>query len=116
MFAAGQWRASRCERGHDVERGRGRRQGLAACRAGLETRSAAPQKQASLPSWSRAFPPTILASASSRRARSASSPRNPKIPDDAFMVKRLPGYSPDLAARIVYPVAFDALGSQAVFL
>ena len=46
----------------------------------------------------------------------ASSPRNPKIPDDAFMVKRLPGYSPDLAARIVYPVAFDALGSQAVFL
>ncbi len=30
--------------------------------------------------------------------------------DDAFMVKRLPGYSPDLAGRIVYPAAFDALG------
>ena len=35
---------------------------------------------------------------------------HPKIPDDAFMVKRLPGYSPDLAGRIVYPAAFDALG------
>jgi putative acetyltransferase len=34
---------------------------------------------------------------------------HPKIPDDAFMVKRLPGYSPDLAGRIVYPAAFDAL-------
>jgi putative acetyltransferase len=30
--------------------------------------------------------------------------------DDAFMVKRLPGYSADLAGRIVYPAAFDALG------
>jgi len=35
---------------------------------------------------------------------------HPKIPDEAFMVKRLPGYRPDLAGRIVYPVAFDALG------
>src|SRR5262245_4912551 len=35
---------------------------------------------------------------------------HPKIPDAAFMVKRLPGYSPDLAGRIVYPAAFDALG------
>jgi len=26
------------------------------------------------------------------------------------MVKRLPGYSPDLAGRIVYPPAFDVLG------
>jgi putative acetyltransferase len=33
-----------------------------------------------------------------------------KIPDDAFMVKRLPGYSPDLAGRIIYPAAFDVLG------
>ncbi len=33
-----------------------------------------------------------------------------KIPDEAFMVKRLPGYSPDLAGRIAYPAAFDALG------
>ena len=33
-----------------------------------------------------------------------------RCPDDAFMVKRLPGYSPDLAGRIVYPAAFDALG------
>ena len=30
--------------------------------------------------------------------------------DDAFMIKRLAGYSPDLAGRIVYPAAFDALG------
>ena len=30
--------------------------------------------------------------------------------DEAFMVKRLPGYGPDLAGRIVYPAAFDALG------
>jgi putative acetyltransferase len=35
---------------------------------------------------------------------------HPKIPDDAFMVKRLPGYSPDLAGRIRYPAAFDGLG------
>lgn len=35
---------------------------------------------------------------------------HPKIPDEAFMVKRLPGYRPDLAGRIVYPVAFRALG------
>jgi len=34
----------------------------------------------------------------------------PTIPDEAFMVKRLPGYSSDLAGRIVYPPAFDALG------
>jgi putative acetyltransferase len=33
-----------------------------------------------------------------------------KIPDDAFMVKRLPGYSPDLPGRIIYPAAFDVLG------
>ena len=37
---------------------------------------------------------------------------HPKIPDEAFMIKRLPGYSPDLAGRIVYPAAFDALGYQ----
>jgi putative acetyltransferase len=35
---------------------------------------------------------------------------HPKIPDAAFMVKRLPGYSPNLAGRIVYPAAFDVLG------
>jgi putative acetyltransferase len=35
---------------------------------------------------------------------------HPKIPDAAFMVKRLPGYTADLAGRIVYPAAFDALG------
>ena len=35
---------------------------------------------------------------------------HPKIPDEAFMVKRLPGYSPGLAGRIVYPAAFDVLG------
>jgi putative acetyltransferase len=33
-----------------------------------------------------------------------------KIPDDAFMVKRLPGYVDELAGRITYPPAFDALG------
>ena len=35
---------------------------------------------------------------------------HPKIPDEAFMIKRLRGYSPDLAGRIVYPAAFDFLG------
>ena len=35
---------------------------------------------------------------------------DPKIPDDAFMVKRLPGYRPDLAGQIIYPAAFDVLG------
>jgi putative acetyltransferase len=35
---------------------------------------------------------------------------HPKIPDEAFMVKRLPGYSPDIAGRIVYPAAFEVLG------
>jgi putative acetyltransferase len=37
-------------------------------------------------------------------------PPNPKIPIEAFMVKRLPGFSADLAGRIVYTAAFDALG------
>lgn len=31
------------------------------------------------------------------------------IPDAAFMVKRLPGYTPELAGRVVYPAAFDHL-------
>jgi putative acetyltransferase len=35
---------------------------------------------------------------------------HPTIPDEAFMVKRLPGYTPGLAGRIVYPPAFDVLG------
>ena len=35
---------------------------------------------------------------------------HPKIPDPAFMIKRLPGYSPDLAGRLVYPPSFDVLG------
>ena len=35
---------------------------------------------------------------------------HPTIPDEAFMVRRLTGYSPRLAGRIVYPAAFDALG------
>jgi putative acetyltransferase len=38
-------------------------------------------------------------------------PPNPDIPAEAFMVKRLPGFSPDLAGRIVYTAAFDALRS-----
>lgn len=37
-------------------------------------------------------------------------PPNPQIPEEAFMVKRLPGFSPDLAGRIVYPPSFDVLG------
>jgi putative acetyltransferase len=32
------------------------------------------------------------------------------IPDEAFMVKRLPAYVAELAGRISYPPAFDALG------
>jgi predicted N-acetyltransferase YhbS len=35
---------------------------------------------------------------------------NPKIPDPAFMVKRLRGYTPDIAGRIVYPAFYDVLG------
>ena len=35
---------------------------------------------------------------------------HPKIPDEAFMVRRFPGYTPDVAGQIVYPEAFDALG------
>ena len=31
--------------------------------------------------------------------------------DDAFMVKRLPGYTADLAGKIVYPASFDVLGN-----
>jgi putative acetyltransferase len=31
------------------------------------------------------------------------------IPEEAFMVKRFPGYDPALAGRIVYPPAFDGL-------
>src|SRR5262245_8913125 len=37
---------------------------------------------------------------------------HPKIPADALMVKRLPGYSADLAGRIANPAAFDALGYE----
>ena len=33
------------------------------------------------------------------------------IPDDAFMVKRLPVYETTLAGRVVYPPAFDHLAS-----
>jgi putative acetyltransferase len=35
---------------------------------------------------------------------------NPKIPDPAFMVKRLRGYTQHLAGRIVYPAFYDVLG------
>ena len=35
---------------------------------------------------------------------------HPRIPDDAFMVKRFPGYSDELAGRVIYPPAFGALG------
>ena len=31
------------------------------------------------------------------------------IPDDAFMIKKLPGYEPALAGGVVYPPAFDHL-------
>ncbi len=31
------------------------------------------------------------------------------IPDAAFMVRRLPGYEPALAGRVVYPSAFDGV-------
>ena len=34
---------------------------------------------------------------------------NPAIPAEAFMLKKLPGYTPDLAGRIIYPAAFDVL-------
>jgi putative acetyltransferase len=36
----------------------------------------------------------------------------PSIPDEAFMVKRLPGYTADLAGRIVYPPSFAVLGYE----
>jgi putative acetyltransferase len=36
-------------------------------------------------------------------------PPHAEIPDEAFMVKRLPGYEPGLAGRVVYPPAFDHL-------
>lgn len=38
-------------------------------------------------------------------------PASPAIPDEAFMLKRLPGYRPDLAGRIVYPPAFDVVAA-----
>jgi putative acetyltransferase len=34
---------------------------------------------------------------------------SPTIPDEAFMVKRLRSYTPDIAGRIVYPPAYDVL-------
>ena len=34
---------------------------------------------------------------------------HPSILDDAFMVKRLPGFEADLAGNVVYPEAFDHL-------
>jgi putative acetyltransferase len=36
-------------------------------------------------------------------------PPRERIPDEAFMVKRLPGYEPGLAGRVVYPPAFDGV-------
>ena len=36
---------------------------------------------------------------------------SPTIPDDAFMVRRFATYAPDVAGRVVYPAAYDALGS-----
>jgi putative acetyltransferase len=36
-------------------------------------------------------------------------PPRKDIPDAAFMVKRLPGYKPGLAGRIVYPSTFDGV-------
>jgi putative acetyltransferase len=36
-------------------------------------------------------------------------PPSESIPPAAFMMKRLPGYSPELAGRIVYTSAFDVL-------
>lgn len=38
-------------------------------------------------------------------------PASPAIPHEAFMLKRLPGYRPDLAGRIVYPPAFDVVAA-----
>jgi putative acetyltransferase len=34
---------------------------------------------------------------------------SPRIPDEAFMVKRLPGWHPSLAGRVVYPPSYDGL-------
>jgi hypothetical protein len=73
-------------------------------------RSAAPRRQASPPSWSRALPRTTLGFGFERASALGFVSPHPKIPDEAFMVKRLPGYSPHLAGRILYPAAFDALG------
>jgi putative acetyltransferase len=36
----------------------------------------------------------------------------PNVPDEAFMVRRLATWSPDLAGRVVYPAAYDALGQH----
>jgi putative acetyltransferase len=38
---------------------------------------------------------------------------HPKIPDAAFMVRRLSTYSPDLAGHVEYPAAFAALKRRA---
>jgi putative acetyltransferase len=37
-------------------------------------------------------------------------PPSERIPDEAFMVRRLSRYDPALAGRVVYPAAFDPLG------
>jgi putative acetyltransferase len=34
---------------------------------------------------------------------------SPRIPDEAFMVKRLPGWHPSLAGRVMYPPSYDGL-------
>jgi putative acetyltransferase len=36
-------------------------------------------------------------------------PPSATVPDEAFMVRRLPGYTPELVGRVVYPPAFDHL-------
>ena len=35
---------------------------------------------------------------------------SPTIPDEAFMVRRFATFTPDLAGRVVYPPAYEALG------
>ena len=74
--------------------------GPAAFRRGLapdpRSCSAARKLPASLRSWSKGFPPTTRASASSAQAALGFIAPHPKIPDDAFMVKRLAGYEPGL--------------------
>jgi len=45
-------------------------------------------------------------------SRNGLTPPDPRVPDEAFMVRKLTGYDPAITGRIVYPPAFHEAGAS----